>query len=98
MVDFKFKENTFGSISLTNQQFVSKLNSENILLSYENSIEQLDIELIDESTKHDFSLSRKRFRVKYFSDLEVSNIDLRLIYPNFGRFTELSCPSFAIRD
>lgn len=43
-------------------------------------------------------MARKRFRIKYFSDLEVSNIDLRFIYPDFSRFTELSCPSFAIRD
>ena len=97
LVKFKFKDSTFNEIGLTNREFIEQeLNVNNLIISYPNSIESPTLELVDETTEHDLSTDRKRFRIKYFSNIEVSDIEVRFIYPNFGQFSSLSCPSFKI--
>lgn len=98
LVKFKFKDSTFEQIGLSNSDFIKNLSSDNVIISYPDSIESPTISLEDETTQHDISQNRKRFRIKYYANIEVSDIEVRFIYPNFGQFSSLNCPSFKISN
>ena len=98
LVKFKFKDSTFTEISQSNGEFIRSLTPDNVIINYPGSIESPTLELVDETTEHDLSENRKRFRIKYFSNIEVNDIEVRFIYPNFSQFSSLSCPSFKIAN